>query len=1277
MSTVTLDLGGNAKDIVDGFGKAADSVEDLNEEVKEFDKTSKKAFSDSTKAAQGFGKAVDDVGNKQKKEIGIIQKLEDDLKKLKKTRLEANSTKEIKKLNEEIDKQEKKLNNLTNTTKKTGLSFKEIAKGALAFTGISAGITLVQNGFRRVIGTVGDFDKATSELKAITGLDDAAFGDFDKKIKEVASQTKKSAVDVAKAFQLIGSADASLLTSADALGSVTEAAITLAKAGGLEVPEAATALTKAMNQFGASASDATEFTDILAASQQKGTATIAELSESMKNVGAIANAAGISFKDTTIALQALAKGGLTGAEAGTGLRSVYSKLANQTRDELNPTLNSMTDIIKTLSGENIGLKEASALVGEESAKTLLTLIAQEKTLNDLTVAMDDVSGSASDQAITATANMNDRWEEFNNTIDNAIIQFASGENALSGFVSEIINVATEVVNLITGNEKLEQTLSDTEKETRATAKTFITIVKVIGTIIVAFKAWQLAMKVGLAVQKAIAIATRAFTIVQAGLQNALKIARIAQLAFNAAVSANPIGILILVLTAAVAAFAAFASGADEAAIAQEALNEANERGSRISKKRIAEINQGLAVQLKALNNEKTLRAAAGEDQKKLDAEFLKRQQDILEKERLNNANRSLSTAKEAQRRVEIINKELDEIDKLQDESNEISLKNAAGLLTNTKNIEDATLQARREALIKQRASIRGNAAGINKERIEQDKALLAQISDFQVAQQVIINEGNKTLSDKEKKAAEKKRKLKEKELKKLEALERKFQADLAKLAIDSENIDIQRLEGSKKFEAIEAQRNREIDLIKKNLEDQKEAIGKGSELEQEQLDQIANLRKKAAEERVLSQMKFDEDQRKTEADSATKSLDLQEQIAIERVAQFQDDALSETELERAKQIRLLEIQAEFAQKRLDALGTDLTEEQKLVKLQLQNQINDIQDQRDKLNKEAEDNGFSMAKLLGVTKEEFAEIKDALSIVGNEVLNATQNLFAAQQEANQQLIDGINSRIDETEEALQTELDLNAQGFASNVEGKRAELEELKAAREAALKQQEQLAKKQFLLDTALQASSLITSAANIIKATSPITPPFGQILAGIAIATISGLFISAKLQAFKAIGSGQQLEKGGKLDRLRGGRPHKRGGNRIEGTDVEVEMDEWVLNSKVSNEHDNFLERMNAGDYNGVNLDKLLNGTGVTVDKNIPRKIENKNNIITRKTSQLNAALISDEMIGIMSNVDGNLEKFFEYEKNKKQVHKTSYGRIETVGNHSVKIHEKDKNNES
>ena len=251
MGDVNLNLTSNANPVIQEWRELNQTGEQLNQTTLEFGAASKKSFGDATKSAENLNSANKKNQQDAKKEVGIIAEINNNLKKLKKAREEANSVDGIKKLNKEIDEQDAKLNKLTGTTKKVGLSFKDIAKGALGFVGISAGIDLVKNVIGGAIKIVTEFDQSIADLGAITGLTvDTGLNDFKAAVLDVSKSTGKGASDIAKAFQIVGSAKPELLSSADALATVTEQAVILSKAGGLDIPAAADALTKAMNQFG-------------------------------------------------------------------------------------------------------------------------------------------------------------------------------------------------------------------------------------------------------------------------------------------------------------------------------------------------------------------------------------------------------------------------------------------------------------------------------------------------------------------------------------------------------------------------------------------------------------------------------------------------------------------------------------------------------------------------------------------------------------------------------------------------------------------------------------------------------------------------------------------------------------------------------------------------------------------------------------------------------------------------------------------------------------------
>lgn len=351
---------------------------------------------------------------------------------------------------------------------------KGVGQWATSMIGVTAAIAGVSAVINNVLKTIKQFDQDMANLKAITGSTDEQMKGFKQSVLDVSQATGKGASEIAQAFQLVGSAKPELLSSAEALGEVTKQAVLLSQAGGMEVPEAAAALTKAMNQFGASAEDAGMFTDILATSQQKGTATIAQLSESLKNAGANANAAGLSFEETNVVLQALAKGGLVGAEAGTGLSSTLIKLSTQADDKINPSLTSMKDVVNELAGRNLDLAGASKLVGAESAKTLLTLIDQKDVVNSLTGQLNEYENAAK-QAATVTETIAGKQEALGSQWERFVLSMDEGSSVIGNAYRAVLDFAT---NALKGFENLDLVvknlfggLSDfTEDELKRTLK---------------------------------------------------------------------------------------------------------------------------------------------------------------------------------------------------------------------------------------------------------------------------------------------------------------------------------------------------------------------------------------------------------------------------------------------------------------------------------------------------------------------------------------------------------------------------------------------------------------------------------------------------------------------------------------------------------------------------------------------------------------------------------------------------------------------------------------
>jgi len=332
------------------------------------------------------------------------------------------------------------------------------------FTGnvLAQGASKLVGVFKDAITVSRDFEKSLANLSAITGASGKDLGFYKEQAKQLGLTTQGGAKAVVEAFKLIGSAKPELLQNKEALAGVTKQAILLSKAAGLELPDAATRLTDALNQFGAPAEQAGKFVDILASGAKAGAAEVPEITDALLKFGVAAKSSNISIQESVGAIELLAEKGLKGAEAGTALRNVFSKLSASKilPPEAQKELAKAGVDIKKLSDNSLPLsarlKELSKIQGNASAITRVfglenkiageVLISNIPRLNELTAAVNE-NGVATQQAATNTDTFDQAMVEAGNAYDNLLLQITDGD--FGALIKGFVKVATEELNKFT------------------------------------------------------------------------------------------------------------------------------------------------------------------------------------------------------------------------------------------------------------------------------------------------------------------------------------------------------------------------------------------------------------------------------------------------------------------------------------------------------------------------------------------------------------------------------------------------------------------------------------------------------------------------------------------------------------------------------------------------------------------------------------------------------------------------------------------------------------
>lgn len=153
--------------------------------------------------------------------------------------------------------------------------------------------------------------------------------------------------------------------------------------------------------------------------------------------------------------------------------------------------------------------------------------------------------------------------------------------------------------------------------------------------------------------------------------------------------------------------------------------------------------------------------------------------------------------------------------------------------------------------------------------------------------------------------------------------------------------------------------------------------------------------------------------------------------------------------------------------------------------------------------------------------------DALSNATNIVIEQIQSIMAAEVEAHQQAVELAQERVNAFQSAYEAEIEARNNGYANNVATAKKELELEKKNQMAKQKLLEQAQRAQARIDSAMQASSLVTASAEIWAA-------FGKmpVLAIAAIAAMWSSFTAAKIKASQV--TSQEYGEGG-LEFLQGG----------------------------------------------------------------------------------------------------------------------------------------------
>ena len=242
-----------------------------------------------------------------------------------------------------------------------------------------------------------DMQKSQQDLQALLGVSDEVVQDYTNSAVQMSEGTRQSAAEVLDAFTLIGSQAPQLLDDKEGLEAVTHAAQTLAKASGMDLVDAAGAITTAMNQMGVEAKDAGMIIDGLSTGAQKGSADIEYQKTAMEKSGAAAKMAGLSYRDLIASIEAIAPSFSSADVAGSSLKSTLIALETQTESKYKPSVVGINQALANLSAANLTAEEKVNIFGAANLTCASALLENQQGLADMQTALQQ-TGSAQEMA---------------------------------------------------------------------------------------------------------------------------------------------------------------------------------------------------------------------------------------------------------------------------------------------------------------------------------------------------------------------------------------------------------------------------------------------------------------------------------------------------------------------------------------------------------------------------------------------------------------------------------------------------------------------------------------------------------------------------------------------------------------------------------------------------------------------------------------------------------------------------------------------------------------
>ena len=194
---------------------------------------------------------------------------------------------------------------------------------AIVAAGLAEKVKDVAKALYDCVDTFAAFESQMSTVQAISGATAEEMARLTEKAQYMGSTTSFTATEAGKALEYMAMAGWKTGDMLDGL----EGILYLAAASGEDLAATSDIVTDALTAFGLAASDSAHFADVLAKASSNSNTNVRMMGETFKYAAPVAGTLGYSIEDTALAVGLMANASIKASQAGTTLRSIFTRLA--------------------------------------------------------------------------------------------------------------------------------------------------------------------------------------------------------------------------------------------------------------------------------------------------------------------------------------------------------------------------------------------------------------------------------------------------------------------------------------------------------------------------------------------------------------------------------------------------------------------------------------------------------------------------------------------------------------------------------------------------------------------------------------------------------------------------------------------------------------------------------------------------------------------------------------------------------------------------------------